>query len=191
MSHDPFRAVKAVFKTALAWGFVLGAISSVLIGGYVLFVPGPGVESLPERVGEALFAGVGMGVRFAFAGFVLGTFFATMLRLSFRGKRIADLHPGKFALIGAVVGGVGIPLFYQFLNVISGGPIPWSLLTDDIVWAAVVGGAGAAGTIWMARRAAAGSEEGEPSLLGEGNAFNSAVTVRETTNVSSGGSTPT
>jgi hypothetical protein len=178
MSDSPFRTIKAILKTAFAWGFVLGAVSGVLIGGYVLIFAGPGVESLPERIGEALFAGVGMGTRFAVAGFVLGTFFATLLRLSFRGKRIADLHPGKFALIGAVVGGVGIPLFYQFLNVISGGPIPWSLLTDDIVWAAIVGGAGAASTIWIARRAAVGSGEGEAALLGEGNPFGDGATIK-------------
>jgi hypothetical protein len=184
MSDDPFRAAKAVFRTALAWGFVLGAISSVLIGGYALIFAGPGVESLPERVGEALFAGVGMGFRFAIAGFVLGTFFATMLRLTFRGKRVADLHPGKFALIGAVVGGVGIPLFYQFLNVISGGPIPWSLLTNDIVWGAVVGGAGAASTIWMARRGAKLPREEGASLLSDGDPFEGSPAARERTHVS-------
>src|SRR5690348_15512369 len=150
-----FRTLKAILKTALTWGLALGALSSVLIGGYVLFVPGPGVESLPERIGEALFAGVAMGTRFALAGAIMGTLFATTVRFSFRGKRVAELSPGKFALIGAVVGGVGIPLIYQFLNILSGdGPVAWKYLFDDIPWAATVGAVGAAGTVWMARRAA-------------------------------------
>jgi MFS family permease len=168
MSDESFRAVKAVLKTALTWGLALGAFAGTLIGLYVLVFAGPGVESLPERIGEALFAGVGMGIRFAVAGAILGTLFATMVRLSFRGKRVADLSPGRFALIGAVIGGVGIPLVYQLLNIISGGPIPWSLLIDDIPWAAFVGGAGAYATIWMARRASALPEEEEQGVLGVG-----------------------
>ena len=178
MSDDPFRTIKAILKTAFAWGFVLGAISSVLIGGYVLVFAGPGVESLPERIGEALFAGVGMGARFALAGAFLGTLFATTLRLSFRGKRVADLSPGKFALIGAVVSGIGIPLIYQGLNIISGGAIPWKYLIDDIPWAAVVGAVGAYSTIWIARRAAVGSGEGEAAVLGEGNPFEDGATIK-------------
>src|SRR5688500_18986886 len=47
------RGLKAILKTAVTWGFALGAVSSVLIGAYVLVVPGPGVHSLPERIGEA------------------------------------------------------------------------------------------------------------------------------------------
>lgn len=178
MMSDLFRTLKAILKTALTWGFALGAVSSVLIGAYVLVVPGPGVESLPERIGEALFAGFAMGIRFAFAGAILGTLFATTLRLTFFGKRVADLSPGKFALIGAVVGGVGIPLVYQFLNILSGGPIPWNLLFDDIPFGAIAGGLGAAGTIWMARRAAALPAEREVERLGEPNAFDSVPSVK-------------
>lgn len=159
MSDDRFRGLKAILKNALLWGVTLGVVSGTLITAYVVVVPGPGVESLPERLGEALFAGIGMGVRFALAGAVIGTFFATALRFIARGRRVADLHLGKAALIGGVVGGVGIPLFYQLLNILSGGPIPWNLLTDDIGWATIFGASAAAGTIWLARRAHALPEE--------------------------------
>ena len=149
---ESMRSLKAILKTAFTWGFALGAVSATLITAYAFVFAGPGVESLPERVGEAIFAGAALGTRFALAGAIMGTLFATMVRFGFRGKRVADLSPAKFALIGAVVGGAGIPLIYQLLNIIGGGAIPWSLLLDDIPWAATVGAVGAAGTIWMAKR---------------------------------------
>lgn len=177
---EPFRTTKAILKTALTWGVLLGALSATLITAYVLVVPGPGVESLPERIGEALFAGVAMGTRFALAGAILGTLFATTLRLSFRGKRIADLSPGRFALIGAVVGGVGIPLVYQFLNILSGdGPVAWKYLFDDIPWAVVVGAAGAYGTIWVARRAAVVSAERDPAEIAAPGPFGASQRIQE------------
>ena len=176
---EAVRTLKAILKTAFTWGFALGAVSATLITAYVLVFAGPGVESLPERVGEALFAGVAMGTRFALAGAIMGTLFATLVRFGFRGKRVADLHPGKFALIGAVVGGVGIPLIYQLLNILSGGPIPWKYLIDDIPWAATVGAVGAAGTIWMAKRAAALPAEREAELLAEPGALTETPAVRD------------
>lgn len=168
---DLSRSLKAILKTAFTWGFALGAVSATLITAYVFVFAGPGVESLPERVGEAIFVGVALGTRFALAGAIMGTLFATMVRIGFRGKRVADLHPAKFALIGAVVGGAGIPLIYQLLNIIGGGAIPWKYLIDDIPWAATVGAVGAAGTIWMAKRAAALPAEREAERLAEPNAL--------------------
>ena len=169
MSDDRFRGLKAILKNALLWGVSLGVFSGTLIAAYVFVVPGPGVESLPERVGVAIFAGAAMGVRFAIGGAILGTLFATMLRFSFRGRRVSDLHPGKSALIGALLGAVGIPLVYQFLNILSGdGPVAWKYLFDDIPWAAVVGAAGAAGTVWIARRAKTLPAERSADLLGDG-----------------------
>lgn len=169
MSDDRFRALKAILRTAFAWGFVLGAISAPLIALYAFIVPGPEPVTLFERVVNALYAGVGLGVRFAVAGAILGTLFSTFLRFVFRGRRVAELHPGKFAVIGALVGGIGIPLVYQFLNIISGdGPVLWKYLFDDIPWAATVGALGAAGTVWMARRGAALPAEKDPAAVGEG-----------------------
>ena len=58
------------------------------------------------------------------------------------------------ARLGAVVGGVGVPLFLQSMNVLTGdGPIAWGLVTDDAIWAMLFGGVAAAGSILLARRA--------------------------------------
>ncbi len=170
MSNDFFRGLKAILKNAFLWGATLGVVGGGLVGLYALIFAGPGVESLPERVGEALFAGVAMGVRFAVGGAFIGTLFATALRLAYRGRALANLRIGRSALLGALVGGIGIPLVYQFLNILSGdGPVAWKYLIDDIPWAATFGAAAAAGTIWMARRAAAVGPSQEAAALAEPN----------------------
>ena len=93
-------------------------------------------------------------MRFGIIGAAMGAAFSAVVRLSFRGRRLADISPLRFGLLGAVVGGVGVPLFLQTMNVLSGdGPIAWGLVTDDGVWATVFGGVAAAGSILLARRA--------------------------------------
>ena len=168
MSDERFRTAKAVLKNAILWGALCGALGGGLVTLYVLFVPGPGVESLPERIGMALFAGFSMGVRFGLAGVVIGTFFAFALRFAFRGGRLASINPLKFTALGAIVGAVGIPLFYQAMNLLTDGHIiAWSLVTDDAVWASIFGAGAAAGSVWMARRAAAlPSESAQEALSG-------------------------
>jgi uncharacterized membrane protein len=133
-----------------AWALAGGAIMATL----ALFDPDPGIESLPERLGMTVFAGVAWGVRFGLAGAVIGAVFSTVIRLGYRGRRLADINPVRFALLGALVGGVGVPLYLQTMNVLSGGSsIAWSLVTDDAVWATVFGATVAAGSIMLARRA--------------------------------------
>ena len=62
----------------------------------------------------------------------------------------------RFAILGAVIGGAGVPLFLQTMNVLSGdGLIAWHLVLDDAVWAAPFGAAAAAASILLARRAEA------------------------------------
>src|ERR1041385_2625556 len=108
MSENRYPFLRAVAKNALLFGTLCGTAFGTLVTVYVLFVPGPGVESLPERIGGALLAGFSMGVRFALAGAAIGTFFALAVRFSFRGRRLAEISPIKFGLLGAVAGGVGI-----------------------------------------------------------------------------------
>lgn len=160
------RHLRAVLRNALTWGAAWALAGGSIVTAIVLFDPGPGVESLIERVGQALFAGVSWGVRFGIAGAVIGAAFSAVIRLGYRGRRLADINPVRFALLGAVVGGVGVPLYLQAMNVLTGGaPIAWGLVTDDAVWASMFGAAAAAGTILLARRADA-SARGGPHRVG-------------------------
>ena len=180
MSNEPVRTLKAVLKNALLWGLACGALGGGLVGLVALFDPSPAIESLPERLGTALFAAAAWGVRFGIWGGAIGVLFALALRFGYRGRRLAELSPLRFALLGAVVGGVGVPLLLQAMNVLfGGGPIAWDLVTDDGVWASIFGGVAAGGTILLARRAAASPDEPDPARLGEPSPFTPAET-RET-----------
>ena len=174
MSDSNIRRWRAVLRNALTWGAAWAAAGGALIGALTLFDPGPGIESLGERFGVAVLAGIAWGVRFGLAGAVMGTVFSTVVRLGYRGKRLADIHAGRFALLGAVVGGVGVPLFLQTMNVLSGdGPISWALVLDDAPWASVFGAAAAAGSILLARRAEAlPSGPSTPDQLGPADDLN-------------------
>jgi MFS family permease len=114
----------------------------------------------------AILAGIAWGVRFGIVGAVIGAVFAIAIGLRYRGRRLADINPVRFALLGAVVGGVGVPLFLQMMNVLTGGRlIAWGLVSDDAVWASVFGAAAAAGSILLARRADARAHEPRPDQL--------------------------
>lgn len=169
MSDHTFRRRRAVLRTALTWAAAWAAAGGALVTAVSVFDPNPAIESLPERLGLALMSGVAWGVRFGVAGAAIGAAFSVAVRFGYRGRRLADIHPGRFALLGAIVGGVGVPLFLQLMNVLSGdGPIAWGLVTDDGVWAAVFGAAAAAGSILLARRAEVLPPGSEAAALGRG-----------------------
>lgn len=156
MTNDTRRQLRAVLRNAATWGVAWAAAGGAIVAVLSLFYPGPGVESLSGRLGMAILSGLAWGVRFGLAGAVIGTVFAGVIRLGYRGRRLADINPVKFAILGAVVGGVGVPLFLQLMNVLSGdGPVAWGLVLDDARWASVFGAAAAAGSILLARRARA------------------------------------
>ena len=155
MSDDKFRRLRAVLRTALTWGAAWGVAGGAITAAIALFDPNPAIESLPERLGMAAISGVAWGVRFAVVGAVIGAAFSTVIRLGYRGKRLADINPARFGLLGALVGGIGVPLYLQTMNVLSGGAIPWGLVLDDAPLGALFGGAAAAGSILLARRAEA------------------------------------
>jgi hypothetical protein len=162
MSEDRSRQWWAVVRSALTWGAAWGIAGGGIIAVLTLFSPGPGVESLVERLGMTLLAGASWGFRFGVVGAVVGTLFATALRLGYRGRRLAQINPVWFTLLGAVVGGAGVPLFLQLMNVLTGGStIAWGLVRFDAILGAVFGAVAAGGSILLARRAG----EQEPDQL--------------------------
>lgn len=171
MTEGQSRPWRAILRNALTWGAAWAVAGGAIVAAFALFDPRPGIESLPERLGMALFAAVSWGVRFGIIGAVIGTAFAAAIRFGYQGRRLADINPLRFTLLGALIGGAGVPLFLQMMNVLSGGgPIAWGLVTDDAVWSTVFGAAVAGGTIMLARRASgverlAQSVEGQESRV--------------------------
>lgn len=147
----------AVLRNALTWGVAWAIAGGAIVGVLNLFSPNPAIDSLPERLGNAIMGAVAWGVRFGVIGAIVGTMFAAAIRFGYRGRRVSDISPVGFTLLGALVGGVGVPLFLQMMNVLTGGaPIAWNLVSDDAVICGVFGAAAAAGSILMARRGLSG-----------------------------------
>ena len=168
MSDDRSRSLRAVLRNAVTWGAAWAVAGCVLVAAVSLFDPDPGIESLIERVGLAILSGLAWGVRFGIAGAVIGAIFSSIIRLGYRGRRLADIDPLRFAMLGALVGGVGVPLYLQTMNVLFGdGPIAWGLVTDDALWATPFGAAVAAGSILLARRVDAPPHAPLPDRLGQ------------------------
>lgn len=166
MTGDKLRALRAILRNALTWGAAWAVAGGAIVAALALFDPRPGIESLPERLGMALFAAASWGIRFGIIGAVIGTAFAAVIRFGYQGRQLADINPLRFTLLGALIGGAGVPLFLQMMNVISGGsPIAWGLVTDDAIWSSVFGAVVAGGTIMLARRAS-GVERQAPSVEG-------------------------
>ena len=167
MSDDRNRVLRAVLRNALTWGAAWAVAGGGIIGLLGLFNPNPAIESLPERVGLAVFYGAAWGVRFGIAGAVIGTLFAFAIRLGYRGRRLADIDPLGFTALGAVVGGAGVPLYLQAMNLVTGGtPLAWSLVSSDAVFGVVFGASAAGGAILLARRADALPGGSRAGLLG-------------------------
>jgi hypothetical protein len=63
-----------------------------------------------------------------------------------------------------------VPLFLQFMNVLSGdGPVAWGLVRDDAVLGFVFGAVASAGTLLVAQRTTRGAPEAaSPSRLSPG-----------------------
>lgn len=156
MNEDRSRHIRALLRNAILWAAAWGIAGGAIVTALSLFRPDPAAGSLIGRLGLSLLSGIGWGVRFAIAGAVIGTVFSTVIRLGYRGRRLRDINPVGFTLLGAVIGGAGVPLFLQMMNVLTGGgAIAWGLVLDDAGWATVFGGAAAAGSLLLARRAEA------------------------------------
>lgn len=167
MSDERSWPLRAILRNALTWGAAWAAVGGAITFLLGLFTSSPAIESLPERLGLAIAGGIAWGIRFGIAGAVIGTLFSAAIRLAYRGRRLSQINPFRFALLGAVVGGAGVPLYLQLMNVLTEGrPLPWDLVSTDAVLGVVLGAAAAGGSILLARRADALAPGADPDRLG-------------------------
>ncbi|MDF1503294.1 hypothetical protein [Roseisolibacter sp. H3M3-2] len=140
------RLLRAAVGNGVLWGAGWGALA--LLAFPVLRLVGV----VPPEIGwlDAL----GMAIRIGFGGGVVGAAFALFLRLAYRGRRVRDLGVGRFALVGALVAGVFVPLVLQAINLLTGGElVAWREIDGDMVMAAVFGAVMSGGSLWLAQRA--------------------------------------
>ena len=179
MSGDGrFRRLKAIFKSAVVWGFTWGALGTVVSA---LMRLGDNISP-----GFAILDGIGMGIRIGIMGGLAGAAFSAFISLAYRGKNLRDISAAKFGLGGAVFAGAFVPVFMQAMNVISGsGFVPFDLINTDILYSALFGGITAPGTMWLAKKDALRNPESDlvagddPGALNPGAGAYNDVTIPE------------
>jgi len=151
-------------RNAVVWGAAWGAAAFVTILG--LRTIGVMVPASITWV-DAL----GMAIRFGVVGGIAGAGFASVVRFIYRGRRIDDISAVRFAIGGALVAGIGVPLLMETLSVLTGGGItPWSLIRTDTIFSALFGGVVAGGTIKLAQLARSREVEDDDALSPAGSA---------------------
>jgi hypothetical protein len=147
-AENRFTRLRAIFRNSVVWGVIWGGFGSVVATGFRL------VDKIP--FGRAVLDGIGMGIRIGVMGAITGAAFFAFISLAYRGKRLKEINWLRFGIGGSIVCGLFVPAFLQTMNVISGGDmVPWNLVWDDLVLAAVFGGITAAGTMLIAQRSEA------------------------------------
>ncbi len=157
--NGSMRALRGALGNAIIWGAGFGAIGFAVIALLQL------VNVLPGRLIDAL----GMAIRIGIMGGIASFAFAGVIRLLYRRKRVSDISVARFALIGAIVTGLFVPLFMQLTNILSGSDLaPWRDIDSDVIGAFLVGGAIAAASLHIAQRASASAEADDVAPLDDG-----------------------
>ncbi len=159
VANTIFRRLRGALGNAVVWG------GAWFTGALALFGTLRVVGVFDFSWGAILFTSFQAGV----VGGVAGGFFATVIGLLYRGRRLSELNWVRFGLGGAVVTGIFVPLFLQAMNLLSGdGMVPWALVLDDIPLVAVFGGLAAGGSLRIAQYAEKALPDGARDRLEAG-----------------------
>lgn len=143
------RRLRGALGNALVWGGMWFVGTLVLYAGLIALA-GNGRPLTVDLLSTLLMVCGIHGV----VGFITGGAFSAYVAGTFRGRRIEDLSPARFALGGALV---AIPiriLFRIWLRFESGwGMLPLHEVTRPMVIAAVFGGLTGYGTAKLAQKA--------------------------------------
>ena len=157
------RRLSGALRNAVVWGVAWGALSFVAM----LAMRTIGVV-VPAHI-TALDM-LGMAVKFGVVGGITGGAFALFISIAYRGRRLADISVLRFGLGGGILAGLFVPTALWTLNFLTGGgSLPFAAIRGDMIASALFGGVAAAGSMWLAQRAAVQADgDREPAQLGEG-----------------------
>ena len=157
MIKNILRRLRGALGNALVWGAAWSVATLPVIG--VMYLLGLDYLGLPlalaPRIAGTLFA----------MGFVAGGTFSTYLGLAYRNKRLEDLRPGLFALIGGAFAGLVFPMFTfaTGLGMFLGASF-YGAMAGGVAIGAVLGGVTAFGSVKIAQKALASGEKGPDEL---------------------------
>jgi hypothetical protein len=144
-NENRFTRLRATVRNSVVWGVIWGTFGSAVATVFRF------ADKIP--FGHAVLDGIGMGIRIGFMGALTGAAFFAFISVAYRGKRLSEINWLRFGIGGSIVCGLFVPGFLQTMNLISGGGlVPWHLVSDDFVLAALFGGITAAGTMLLAQR---------------------------------------
>jgi hypothetical protein len=139
------KKIRGWLGNAVVWGAAWSLATLPVLG--LLYLNGWGYL-VPDVAG-------GIAKTFFAMGFVAGGSFSTYLGIAYRNRDFDELRPGKFALLGAIFGGLLVPAF-EFVPGIAlflGLPF-FGAMAAGVALAATLGGATAFGTVKVAQQAA-------------------------------------
>ena len=152
------RRLRAIFKNAVMWGAVWGALGSAVATVFRLN------DKIPFL--GALLDGIGMGIRIGVVGAFTGAAFAAFISAAYRGRNLREISWLKFGIGGAILAGAFVPAWMETMSLITGGGfVPLKFITDDIVFSTLFGGITAAGTMLLAQHDEAKNPETVHGLL--------------------------
>ena len=145
------RRLTGAVKNAVVWGATWFALAFVTILG----LRTAGVV-VPAEIG--VLDAVGMAIRVGIAGGLAGGAFAGFVSLAYRGRRLSEISPARFALGGAVVAELFMLAFFAIPALGSGDGFPaLGDIFGDLIIAAAFGGIAAGASMWLAQRVETGS----------------------------------
>lgn len=165
-----WRRLRAVVGNAMVWGAGWAALGfAVFAGMKVAGLLSPSVIWLDSII---------IAGRLGVMGGITGAAFSAVIRLLYRGRRLAEISCVRFGIGGGVVAGVFVPAFMTVARLLSGdGPLPLDGVLSNGLLAAAFGGVAAGVSLKLAQRAQAllaGESQDRPGVLGSGNPLASA-----------------
>ena len=139
------RRLRGAFGNALVWAASWFSVSSVL--GSALYVLGglPSLGFLAMVVWPALMTG--------FTGFVVGAAFSVFVGAAYRHREVGEIRVAGFAMGGAAISAVLLPVFTFAPVVLSGLGLPPAWLVAALGgWGAAFGGVTAGASILLAKK---------------------------------------
>jgi hypothetical protein len=139
------KRIRGWLGNAVVWGAAWSVATLPVLG--LLYLNGWGylVPDVAGAIAKTFFA----------MGFVAGGSFSTYLGIAYRNKNFEELMPGKFALLGAIFGGLLVPAFEFVPGIALFLGLPFSgAMAAGVGLAATLGGATAFGTVKVAQQAA-------------------------------------
>lgn len=164
-----FRRLRGAFGNAVVWGAAWSALGTAVFA--TLKVAG----ILPQ--GVSWLDAIMIAGRLGILGGIAGAAFSAVIGLLYGGRRLSDISALRFGVRGGIVAGLFVPVFFQTMNLLSGGWVPMTFIWDDILLATLFGGVAAGASLKLAQRAqtmlSLGSRD-QPDLLGSGDLVASA-----------------